>query len=145
MCWASSACLISFQTMRARGRMYFTSSLFVVLQLLRSSACTQRGSSFLSPIYFSTYPSNLCVRWCTFIVTGHEAKWLTHWGRDQMAISQPPFSNAFLEQMNIWISIKISLNFVPKGSINNITGLVQIMAWHRPGDKPLSEPMMVSL
>ena len=31
------------------------------------------------------------------------------------------------------------------GPINNIPALVQIMAWRRPGDKPLSEPMMVSL
>ena len=46
---------------------------------------------------------------------------------------------------NVWISIKISLKFVPKGPINNIPSLVQIMAWRRPGDKPLSEPMMVSL
>ena len=45
----------------------------------------------------------------------------------------------------ILISIKISLKFVPRGRINNIPALVQIMAWRRPGDKPLSEPMMVSL
>ena len=32
--------------------------------------------------------------------------------------------------------IKISLNFVPKGSINNIPALVKIMAWRRPGAKP---------
>ena len=25
--------------------------------------------------------------------------------------------------------------FVPKGPINNISALVQIMAWRRPGDK----------
>ena len=41
----------------------------------------------------------------------------------------------------LWISMK----FVPKGSFNNIPALVQIMAWRRAGDKPLSEPMMVSL
>ena len=29
--------------------------------------------------------------------------------------------------------------------IDNIPALVQIMAWHWPGDKPLSEPMMVCL
>ena len=46
---------------------------------------------------------------------------------------------------NFWIPIKISLKFVPKDPINNISALVQIMAWRRPGDKPLSEPMMVSL
>ena len=37
---------------------------------------------------------------------------------------------------------KISLKFVPKGPINNILALVQIMAWRRSGDKPLSEPML---
>ena len=46
---------------------------------------------------------------------------------------------------NAWISIKISLKFVPKGPINKIPALIQIMAWRRSGDKPLSEPMMVSL
>ena len=45
---------------------------------------------------------------------------------------------------NVWIPNKISMKFVPKGPINNIPSLVQIMAWRRPGDKPLSEPMMVS-
>ena len=46
---------------------------------------------------------------------------------------------------NVWFPTKISLKFVPKGPINNIPALVLIMAWRRPGDKPLSEPMMVSL
>ena len=54
------------------------------------------------------------------------------------------FKCIFLNE-NVWISIKISLNFVPKGPINNISPLVQIIAWRRPGDKPWSEPMMVSL
>ena len=46
---------------------------------------------------------------------------------------------------NVWIQVKISLKFVPKSAINNIPALVQIMAWRRSGDKPLSEPMMVGL
>ena len=54
------------------------------------------------------------------------------------------FKCIFLNE-NVWISIKISLKFVPKGPINNIPPLVQIMAWRWPGDKPLFEPMMVSL
>ena len=54
------------------------------------------------------------------------------------------FQLHFLE-WNVWIPIKISLKFVPKGPINNIPALVQIMAWCRPGDEPLSELMMVSL
>ena len=39
----------------------------------------------------------------------------------------------------------MSLKLVPRGQINNTPASVQIMAWHRPGDKPLSEPMMVRL
>ena len=46
---------------------------------------------------------------------------------------------------NVWILIKISLKFVPWGPINNKTVLIQTMAWCRPGDKALSETMMVSL
>ena len=46
---------------------------------------------------------------------------------------------------NVWISLKISLKSVPKIRINNIPALVLIMAWCRPGDRPLFEPMMVSL
>ena len=49
----------------------------------------------------------------------------------------------FLNDVRMWI--KISLKFAPKGPINNIPALVQIMAWRRPGNKPLFEPMMVSL
>ena len=54
------------------------------------------------------------------------------------------FQCIFLKE-NVWPSIRISLKFVPKGSTNNIPALVQIMAWHRPGEKPLAEPMMVRL
>ena len=54
------------------------------------------------------------------------------------------FRCIFLNE-NAWILIKISLKFVPKGSINNIPALVQIMDWRRPGDKPLSESMLVRI
>ena len=54
------------------------------------------------------------------------------------------FKCIFLNE-NVSIAIEISLKFVPKAQINNIPALVQIMAWRRPGAKPLSEPMMVSL
>ena len=50
------------------------------------------------------------------------------------------FKGIFLNE-NVWIPIKISLKFVPKGPINNIPALVQRMAWRRSDDKPLSEPM----
>ena len=54
------------------------------------------------------------------------------------------FKWIFLNE-NVWISINISLKFVPRGPINSIPTLVQVMAWRRPGDKPLSERMMVRL
>ena len=52
------------------------------------------------------------------------------------------FKCIFLNE-NVQILFKISLKFDPEGQINNIPPLVQIMAWSQPGDKPLSEPMMV--
>ena len=66
---------------------------------------------------------------------------LTPWVWDKMATI---FKCIFFNE-NLWISLKISLKFVPKVQINNIPALVQIIAWCRPGDKPLSGPMMVSL
>ena len=53
------------------------------------------------------------------------------------------FKCIFLNE-NVWILIKILLKFVPKDPINNIPALVQIMALHHPGNKPLSEPITVS-
>ena len=41
-----------------------------------------------------------------------------------------------------YIFINISLKLVPKGQINSIPALVQIMAWHQIGNKPLPEPMV---
>ena len=41
--------------------------------------------------------------------------------------------------------LRFQLNFVPEVPVNNIPALVQIMAWRRSGDKPLSEPIMGSL
>ena len=54
------------------------------------------------------------------------------------------FKCIFLNE-NVRILLNILLKFVPKVWINNIQPLVQIMAWCWPGDKPLSEPMMVNL
>ena len=66
---------------------------------------------------------------------------LTHWRRDKMAaIFQTKFSDAFIKNENVWISIKILPKFVPKDSFNNIISFVQIMAWCQTGHKPLSEP-----
>ena len=54
------------------------------------------------------------------------------------------FKCIFLNE-NVQKFANISWKFVTKVRMYNIPALVQIMAWRRPGDKPLSEPMMVSL
>ena len=40
------------------------------------------------------------------------------------------------------ISIRISLKYVPRGPIDNKPALIQAMARHWIGDKPLPEPML---
>ena len=64
--------------------------------------------------------------------------------RNRRHFADDIFKCIFLNE-NEWISLRISLKFVSKVRINNIPSLVQIMAWRRPGDKPLCEPMVVSL
>ena len=54
------------------------------------------------------------------------------------------FKGIFLNE-NVFVSLKISMKFAPEVQINNISAMVQIMAWPRPGDKPLSEQIMVRL
>ena len=54
-------------------------------------------------------------------------------------------SNRFFWMKIYEFWLNISLEFVPRGPTSNIPALVQIMAWRRPGDKPLFEPMTVSV
>ena len=46
---------------------------------------------------------------------------------------------------DIQVYLKISQTFALNDPINYSPALVQIMTWHEPGDKPLSEQMIVSL
>ena len=68
---------------------------------------------------------------------------LTHLPLKKMAaiLADDIFKCIFLNE-NVWISLKISLKFAPEVRIDNIPALVQIMAWRRIGDKPLSEPIL---
>ena len=90
-------------------------------------------------LIFSSQVPGVCAAYI-YALGRSQCYYLTHWDRDIIAAaSQTTFSNAFTWK---WISLTISLKFVPKVHINNIPALVQIMAWCRTGDKPLSEPMM---
>ena len=57
-----------------------------------------------------------------------------------MKITDDIFKSIFNE--SVWISIKISLKFVPKGPIDYKSALVQVMAWYRTDEKPLPESML---
>ena len=70
--------------------------------------------------------------------------YLSHWGWDKMAaISQTTFLNGFFLNENTSVLVFHWSLFL--GPIINMPAIVQIMTWRRPGDKPLSEPMMVNL
>ena len=68
---------------------------------------------------------------------------LTHLPLDKMAaiLADDSFKRIFFNE-NARISIQISLKFVPNGPIDNKSALVQVMAWHRTGDRSLPEPML---
>ena len=76
-------------------------------------------------------------------------RWVnTLWPRqDKMApISQTTFSNAFSWLKMYKFQLRFHWSLFPRVKFTIFhPALVQIMAWHRPGDKPLSEPMMIIL
>ena len=51
------------------------------------------------------------------------------------------FKYIFMNE-NYCILIRVSLKFVPEGPIENTSALVQEMAWHKTGDKPLPEAIL---
>ena len=66
--------------------------------------------------------------------------------RQMDAISQTTFSNAFSWMKMFEFRLKFHWSLFPWVQLTIFqSAMVQIMAWCRPGDKPLSEPMMVSL
>ena len=62
-------------------------------------------------------------------------------GGHSASLADDIFNRIFLNK-NGWISITILLNSIPKNPIDNKPALVQVMAWHRTGDKPLHEPVL---
>ena len=64
--------------------------------------------------------------------------------RNRRHFADDIFKCTFLNE-NVLNSIKISPQFIPTGPINNSPVSVQITVWRRPGDKPISKPMMIIL
>ena len=66
---------------------------------------------------------------------------LTHWGRYETDnISQTTFSNVLSSMKMFELRLKLRFCLLPRVELTSPT-LVQIMAWHLPGAKPLSESM----
>ena len=82
---------------------------------------------------------------CPIYVYGSSISTLANRLRPRQKWLPNPDDKCILLNENVWNSIQMSLKFVPNGPINNIPALFHVMAWCRPGNKPLSEPMMVSL
>ena len=59
---------------------------------------------------------------------------------NDMKITDDIFKSIFNESG--WTSITISLKFIPMGPIDYKSALLQVMAWHRTGEKPLPESML---
>ena len=121
---------------------YLNQCWFLISELLwylSGSSFTTSGQATILQIEFENYALKM-------IATSPRGQWVNTLRPKQNGchFAAGTFKPIFLNE-NIRISIKISLKFVLKGLINNNPALVQIMAWRRSGDKPLSEPMMVSL
>ena len=105
--------------------------------LMTSGACMCRATSVRIMVWLCSSPT--CeLNQCWLIVNTLRPR------QNGRHFADDTFSRIFVNE-NVRISIEFSLKSVPKGPINNIPALVQIIAWRRPGDKPLSETVMVSL
>ena len=72
---------------------------------------------------------DLQASWGTTTCGHHMSAWPTYnRGQNGRHFPDDIFKCIFLNE-NAWISINISLKFVPKGPIDNISSLVKIMAW----------------
>ena len=120
---------------------------FTEMHLKMSSAKWRLFCSGLNVLMVKKVHSHiilLCFVWCVANTEDNHIIYILRPRQDGRHFPDDIFLCIFLNE-NEWLSIKILLKFVPKVPINNIPALVQIMAWRRPGDKPLSEPMMVVL
>ena len=119
-------------------------SVYMAKKLILTMLCRRIWGSICNATWLQLEESFGVAR--STVKTGIPIYRLTHWGQDKMAATfQTKFSNPFSWMKIFELRFRFSLKFVPEGSINNISALVQIMAWRRPGDKLLSEPVMDSL
>ena len=136
--WNDAQSLMSYR----RGALLFFG---VIHQISRSHGLKNRR---LNPIWIRlvgrsqlSNPSDLPCSWYLGLMGGPTQFNTLKPRQNGCHLPDAIFKYILLNQ-NVWISIKISLKFVPKGPVNNIPALIEIMAWRRPGDKSLSEAML---
>ena len=98
-----------------------------------------------NPIIFSRTPWRSSPRFTHFPWSPvSQSRQLTHIppGQNCRQFGRRHFQILFLNK-NDKISIQISLKFTLRCPIYNKPALVQVMSWHRTGDKPLPEAMMI--
>ena len=79
---------------------------------------------------------------CDHTVRSGGTHWITGWPRQNGChLADNIFKGIFFWE-NCWVSIQISLKFIPKGSSNNKLVLVESMTWCQADNKALSEAMM---
>ena len=79
-----------------------------------------------------------------YCCTNHSLKTCLHTETTLAEIKWPLHPDDIFKYLFEWKFMNFD-KFDPKGPINNIPALVQMMAWCRSGDKPLSEPTLVNL
>ena len=62
-------------------------------------------------------------------------------GQNDCNIADDIYKHMFMNE-KFCVLIEISPKFVPKDPVDNKSALVQVMAWHRTGDKPLAETIL---
>ena len=115
----------------------------------RPSVCDNEFHSNKKWIILNIFPPRKCIKKCCL-------QWWPYWLSSEISwhieakTIWPPLSRRHC-RMHLLECKRMNFDydfteFCPKGRINNTPTLVQKKkAWRRRGDKPLSEPMMVSL
>ena len=142
--------LIQFSASRVNfGNIHCIYSFFSEMsQVVKILPHGKQWQSFVVKPWFADVPatsprrqgitSHIVVNWLCYP--------LTHWGRDKMtAISQTTLSIAFASMKMLKFRLNFHWSLFLRFPSTISQHLVQIMAWRRPGDKPLSEPMMFNL
>ena len=112
---------------------------FINVTFTAVAETSTRGDFFSKAIINSVFhSSNFILNWRAYTSPLHIH--IKYEYRIPFMIWDDIFKSIFNE--SVWISITISLKFIPKGPIDYKSALVQVVAWHRTGEKPLSESML---